>query len=160
MYIGDSEVLSKEGEFDHRSPIDTSIIVGRFQKGTRENLKEAIEEANKSFENWRSLPWEERVKILGRAAELIDERKFEIAAAITYEVGKTRLEALAEAWEAIDAIKYFSRVMHENKGYVKKMGPGGPGRTAPWYANHTGLGSSFPPSIFPSCLQTVWLQAP
>jgi 1-pyrroline-5-carboxylate dehydrogenase len=152
MYIGDSEVLSKEGEFDHRSPIDTSIIVGRFQKGTRENLKEAIEEANKSFENWRSLPWEERVKILGRAAELIDERKFEIAAAITYEVGKTRLEALAEAWEAIDAIKYFSRVMHENKGYVKKMGPGGPGEDCTLVCKPYGAWVVISPFNFPFML--------
>src|SRR5712691_5991129 len=65
-----------------------------------------------------------------QAADLVDERKFEIAAVITYEVGKNRLEALAEAWEAIDAIRYYARVMEENDGYVVPMGLGGPGESS------------------------------
>jgi len=39
MYIGAREVYSDAGQFEHRSPIDTSIVVGRFQLGTREHAK-------------------------------------------------------------------------------------------------------------------------
>ncbi len=127
MYIGGKEVRSEAGEFEHRSPIDTSIVVGRFQLGTREHAKQAIEAAKEGFEVWSAKPWQERVRVLDRYARLIDERKFDIAVAITYEVGKNRLEALAEAWEAIDAVKYYSGVMRREKGYTVKMGPGGPG---------------------------------
>ena len=91
MYIGGREVFSEAGEFEHRSPIDTSIVVGRFQVGTREHATQAIEAAKEGFETWSARPWRERVGVLEKYARLIDVRKFDIAAAITYEVGKNRL---------------------------------------------------------------------
>ena len=127
MYIGGKEVRSEAGEFEHRSPMDTSIVVGKFQVGTREHARQAVEAAKEGFENWSAKPWQERVRVLDKYAKLIDQRKFELAVAITYEVGKNRLEALAEAFEAIDAVKYYSEVMRKEKGYTVKMGPGGPG---------------------------------
>jgi 1-pyrroline-5-carboxylate dehydrogenase len=127
MYIGGREVRSGAGEFEHRSPIDTSIVVGSFQIGTREHAKEAIEAAKAGFETWGSKSWEGRVRAFERYARLVEERKFDIAVAITYEVGKNRLEALAECWEAMDAVKYYSGVMRKEHGYTIRMGPGGPG---------------------------------
>lgn len=127
MYIGGKEAWSEAGEFEHRSPIDTSIVVGRFQIGTREHAKASIQAAKVGFQAWSSKPWQERVRVFDKYAKLIDERKFDIAAAITYEVGKNRLEALAECWEAIDAVRYYTGVMRREKGYSFKMGPGGPG---------------------------------
>jgi len=127
MYIGGKEVYSDAGQFEHRSPIDTSIVVGKFQVGTREHARQAVEAAKEGFEDWSAKPWLERVRVLDRYAKLIDDRKFDIAVAITYEVGKNRLEALAECWEAIDAVKYYSGVMRTERGYTIKMGPGGPG---------------------------------
>src|SRR3989475_13185370 len=56
MYIGESEVRSKAGEFEHRSPIDTKVVVGYFQIGTAQNAREAIEEAAKSFAGWAETP--------------------------------------------------------------------------------------------------------
>ncbi len=120
MHIGFAEVSSEAGEFEHRSPIDTTVVVSYFPIGQREHARRAIEAAKLAFPEWSGRPWGERVKILRRAAELIDERKFDIAAAITYEVGKTRLESLAEAWEAMDAIRLYAKVMEENDGYSKK----------------------------------------
>lgn len=120
MHIGFGEVSSEAGEFEHRSPIDTTVVVSYFPIGQREHARRAIEAAKNAFPGWSAKPWRERVKVLRRAAELIDERKFDIAAAITYEVGKNRLEALAEAWEAMDAIRLYAKVMEENKGYTKE----------------------------------------
>jgi 1-pyrroline-5-carboxylate dehydrogenase len=127
MHIGGKEVWSDAGEFDHRSPIDTSIVVGRFQVGTKEHARQAVEAAKRAFPGWSSKSWQERVRVLESYARLIDERKFDVAVAITYEVGKNRLEALAECWEAIDAVKYYAGVMKKEKGYATRMGPGGPG---------------------------------
>ena len=127
MFIGGRDVRSAAGEFEHRSPLDTSILVGRFQVGTREHGRQAIDAARDAFDAWSNRPWEERVRAFDKYARLIDERKFDIAVAITYEVGKNRLEALAECWEAIDAVKFYSGVMRKEKGYTTKMGPGGPG---------------------------------
>src|SRR5712691_9707714 len=87
-----------------------------------------------------------------QAADLVDERKFEIAAVITYEVGKNRLEALAEAWEAIDAIRYYANVMEENDGYVVQMGPGGPGESSRVVGKPFGAWPVISPFNFPFML--------
>jgi delta 1-pyrroline-5-carboxylate dehydrogenase len=152
MYIGGKEVYSDAGEFEHRSPMDTSIVVGKFQIGTREHAKEAIDAAKEGFEAWSAKPWQDRVKVLDRYARLIDERKFDIAVAITYEVGKNRLEALAECWEAIDAVKYYSGVMRREKGYTTKMGPGGPGEHNQTVCKPHGVWPVISPFNFPFML--------
>jgi 1-pyrroline-5-carboxylate dehydrogenase len=152
MQIGGKPVGSSAGEFEHRSPIDTSIVVGYFPIGQREHARQAIEAGKEAFPGWSETPWRERVRIFRRAAEIIDERKFEIAAAITYEVGKNRLEALAEAWEAIDAIRLYSNVMEENHGYTKEMEPGGPGEHNRMVAKPFGVWPVISPFNFPFML--------
>jgi 1-pyrroline-5-carboxylate dehydrogenase len=151
MQIGAKEVRSEVGEFEHRSPIDTSIVVSYFPVGQREHARQAIEEAKRAFPDWSATPWRERVRVLKRAAELIDGRKFEIAAAITYEVGKNRLEALAEAWEAIDAIDLYAKVMEENKGYARETG-GSPGEHGKIIAKPLGVWPVISPFNFPFML--------
>jgi 1-pyrroline-5-carboxylate dehydrogenase len=152
MYIGDETVVSKDGEFAVRSPIDTSLVVGYFPVGNKKHAKAAVSAARKAFPAWSRLPWKERVKILLRSAELMDERKFEIAAIISYEVGKNRTEALAEVWEAVDAVRVFAKSMEENNGYIKKMGPGGPGEDCTMVMKPYGVWPVISPFNFPFML--------
>jgi len=151
MHIGANEVRSAAGEFEHRSPIDTSIVVSYFPIGQREHARQAIEAAKRAFPGWSRTSWRERVRIFRRAAEIIDQRKFEIAATITYEVGKNRLESLAEAWEAIDAIKLYAKVMEENKGYTKET-QGAPGEHGKIIAKPLGVWPVISPFNFPFML--------
>lgn len=74
MYIGGDEVKSDEGEFDRRSPIDSSIVVGHFQRGTKKHARLAIAAANRSFKVWSRTPWQERVRVMLRAADLIENK--------------------------------------------------------------------------------------
>jgi 1-pyrroline-5-carboxylate dehydrogenase len=152
MYIGTEAVESKDGEFGVMSPIDTSIVVGYFPVGNRKHAKAAIAAARKAFPDWSATPWKERVRILLRTAELMDERKFDIAATITYEVGKNRTEALAEVWEAMDAIRVFAKSMEENGGYIRKMGPGGPGEDCTMVMKPYGVWPVISPFNFPFML--------
>ncbi len=152
MYIGTKKVWSDSGEFEHRSPIDTSIVVGKFQVGTRAHAKEAIAAAQEGFSVWSSKSWKDRVRVMEKAAKLVDERKFEIAVAITYEVGKNRLEALAEAWEAIDAINYYAKIMRDQSGYSTKMSPGGPGEKTLVVSKPFGVWPVISPFNFPFML--------
>ena len=152
MYIGEDEVWSEEGKFVHSSPIDTSIKVVRFQVGTKSHAKSAINAAKETFPMWSETGWCERVRIMNRAADLIDERKFTIAVAITYEVGKNRLEALAECWEAIDAIKFYSKMMEKNNGYIEKMEEGGPGEDCTVVSKPFGVWPVISPFNFPFML--------
>ena len=152
MHIGDENVSSKDGEFAVRSPIDTSIVVGYFPVGNKKHAKAAVDAASEAFRGWSSTPWKQRVKALLKTAEVMDERKFEIASAITYEVGKIRTEALAEVWEGIDAIRVFAGSMEENDGYIKKMGPGGPGEDCRMVMKPYGVWPVVSPFNFPFML--------
>ena len=111
MFINGRKVLAGNGEFDVRSPLDTKILLGYFQKGTAQYAKKAIEAAKDAFQEWSLKPWRERVAVIRKAADLMEENRFQLAALITYEVGKNRYEAVAEASEAIDMLDYYADLM-------------------------------------------------
>jgi len=151
LYIGDEEVFTDE-TFVKTSPIDTRIIMGHFQKANRKNIQDAIDKAKKSFEIWGELEYKERIKIFRKVADLLEENKFKIAAHICYEVGKTRLEALAEVYEAMDAIKYYCKLYEENEGYVKRMETVVPGEICYSVAKPYGVWFVISPFNFPLML--------
>lgn len=152
MYIAGKEVYSDKGEFEKRSPIDTSILVGRFQRGSRDHAIQALKAAYEAFKEWGESGWRDRVRIFRKIAEIIEARRFELAAAITYEVGKNRLEALAEVHEAIDAIRYYADLMERENGYIKKMMPGAPGEETWSVARPYGVWVVISPFNFPLML--------
>src|SRR2546430_17619235 len=90
------------GEFEVHSPVDSSILLGYFQKGTAEFARKALEAANEHFAAWSSRPWKEQVQLIRKAADVLEKRQFHIPALITYRVAKNRDQAIAEANEAVD----------------------------------------------------------
>jgi 1-pyrroline-5-carboxylate dehydrogenase len=119
-YVGGAE-RDGQGTFEVRSPIDRDILVGTFAKGTRQDVKDAVEAARKAQPGWFRLGWEQRLEILRRAADLISERQMEYAGLMAVEVGKTRLEALGEVEEAADLIRYYAKTAEDNNHYDHPM---------------------------------------
>src|SRR3954447_18110108 len=117
----DGQERDGEGTFEVRSPIDTDILVGTFAKGTRKDVQDAIAAARRAQPGWFGLGWEQRLEILGRAAELISERQMEYGGLMAIEVGKTRLEALGEVEEAADLIRYYAKTAEDNDFYDHPM---------------------------------------
>ena len=110
-----------ESEFELRSPIDQDIVVGRFAKGTRADVQDAIAAARAAQPAWNALGWEKRVEIMTRVGDIISERLFEYSALMAIEVGKNRMEALGEVEESADLIRYYARIAVENEFYRKPM---------------------------------------
>ena len=77
--------------------------------------------AHRTQRAWAKRPWEERVETLRRAAALIRERKFDLAARMSIEVGKSRLEAMGDAEEAADLIDYYCQQLVDAHGFVRTM---------------------------------------
>ena len=152
MHIGGRQVLASAGEFELRSPLDSSILLGYFQKGTAEFARKALEAANENFESWSGRPWTERVALVRKAAEIIEKRQFYLAALITYEVGKNRYEAIAEVNEAADMLRYYARVMEENHGYVRPMDRIVPGENSKSVLRPHGVWAVVSPFNFPLAL--------
>src|SRR6266566_3256514 len=60
LIIGEQAVRSSS-EFEDRSPIDTRILLGRFQSATRDQVRDAIAAARGAFPTWSTRPWSDRV---------------------------------------------------------------------------------------------------
>jgi succinate-semialdehyde dehydrogenase/glutarate-semialdehyde dehydrogenase len=68
-----------------------------------------VEKAHAAFLEWRRRPVEERAQIVGRAGELMLERKDEFAALVTREMGKRIQEAGGEVQLAASILDYYAK---------------------------------------------------
>jgi 1-pyrroline-5-carboxylate dehydrogenase len=121
MIVGGKERFAKE-KFEDRSPANTEVVLGVFQKGTSEDAYEALTAARKAFPMWSKMKWQDRVSLMRAAADKIDERIFEIGVAMALEVGKNRMEALGDVAETADLIRYVCYQMEKNNGFIVEMG--------------------------------------
>lgn len=98
MLIAGKWVEGKE-TIEVRDPFDDSVI-DTVPSGTAEDIKDAIDAAEEGFKISRALPVHERVRILRKAADIIDANAEEFAVIIAREGSKTISEARGEAYRA------------------------------------------------------------
>ena len=125
MYIGGQAVTASQ-QFEDRSPIDTRILLGRFQQGGREHVQQAIAAARAAAPAWGSTPWQERVRLLKKVCDTIRKHQYDLSSLMIYEVGKNRLECLGDVVETADLIEYYCDEFTKNNGYLKPMETLGP----------------------------------
>jgi 1-pyrroline-5-carboxylate dehydrogenase len=121
LLIDGKDVFTHE-KFEDRTPIDTGMVLAVMQKGGVNEAQAALAAAKHAFPHWSRTPWQERVAVVRRAADLMDERLFELGAAMALEVGKNRMESLGDVAEAADLLRYSCYQMEKNEGYVVEMG--------------------------------------
>ncbi|MBX8635640.1 MAG: aldehyde dehydrogenase family protein [Thermoplasmata archaeon] len=126
LYIGGKSRQSKDGVFEVLSPQNREMLIGRFQKGSGKDAADAIQAAHEAFSAWRHEDYRKRVSIVNAAAEIAAHRKFDIAAMMTLENGKNRFEAMGDADEGIDFMRYYGELITNNRGYTTEMGRSGP----------------------------------
>ena len=122
LYIAGQAVASRAAPIVDTSPIDTGIVLGRFAAATSEHVDRAVAAARAARQGWAHSGWRKRVAILRKAAGIIRERKFELAAIMSLEVGKSRLESMGDAEESADLIDYYCQQMEDANGFVRPMG--------------------------------------
>ena len=76
--------------------------MGHGARGSRADASRAVQAASAAQPQWAATPVAERVACLQRAADLMRERRYELAAWQTLEVGKTWREADAGVVEAVN----------------------------------------------------------
>jgi 1-pyrroline-5-carboxylate dehydrogenase len=121
MIINNKDVFADE-KFDDFSPINTNWKLAVMQKGNEKHAEMALSAARRAFPGWSHTPWQERVRLLRKVADLIDERLFDLGAAMAMEVGKNRMESLGDVAETADLIRYSCDMMEQNEGFIKPMG--------------------------------------
>ncbi len=121
IYIDGEAITVDAAPMEDVSPINTDWVLGRFQVGTPAEIDRAVAVAHKARKMWSNTPWQERVTCLRRAAALVRQRKFDIAAIMSIEVGKNRFESIGDAEESADLIDYYCDQMEEAGGFVREM---------------------------------------
>jgi RHH-type transcriptional regulator, proline utilization regulon repressor / proline dehydrogenase / delta 1-pyrroline-5-carboxylate dehydrogenase len=97
------------GEWDQvYAPAHPDMGLGRVARGTVEMAESAVAAAAEAFPTWRNTPPRTRADLLRRVADLLAERRFELAATMVYESAKPWREADGDVAEAIDFLRYYS----------------------------------------------------
>jgi 1-pyrroline-5-carboxylate dehydrogenase len=115
LVIGGQRIIGLK-TFDSTNPSRKGQLLGKFQKGTKAHVEQALEAAWKAFETWKRAPVDVRAGLLVKAADLMRQRKHEFSATMIYEVGKTWPEADADTAEAIDFLEFYAREAYRYAG--------------------------------------------
>src|SRR5579863_8015743 len=103
--------------FTKRNPADTNEVLGRFAAGSAADADAALRAAHQAARAWRHTASSRRVQLLRRVGQLLEERVYDIAAALTLEVGKNRMEALGEAQEAAEFFTTYCDEFERQHGF-------------------------------------------
>ncbi|MBI3667591.1 MAG: aldehyde dehydrogenase family protein, partial [Acidobacteria bacterium] len=88
-FINGREVASSTGRtFENRNPANPGEVLGLFQDSGPEDARCAVSAAVEAFGTWRNVPAPRRAEVLYRAAQLLVERKEQLARDMTREMGK------------------------------------------------------------------------
>ncbi len=134
------------------NPSKPSEVVGVFQKAIPSLVEKAVAVAEAAYLTWRQWLPEERVSLLLKLSQIMQERRLELAAWMVFEVGKSWVEADADVAEAIDFCEFYAR---------EALRLGGPQEVTPVsgeenrvYYIPLGVGVIIPPWNFPLAILT------
>ncbi|WP_047153876.1 NAD-dependent succinate-semialdehyde dehydrogenase [Aneurinibacillus tyrosinisolvens] len=107
MYINGKWIEKGIDEVVVRNPANGEVV-GRVAKVGKEEVEEAIEAANAAFKTWSKLPAIERSNYMYRVAEIMRERKEDLARTGTLEMGKALADMRGEVQIAIDYVQWYA----------------------------------------------------
>jgi acyl-CoA reductase-like NAD-dependent aldehyde dehydrogenase len=107
--------------FAKTNPADTTEVLGEFAAASVEDADAALRAAAAAWPAWRRTPVTERAQLLRRVAQLIEERVYDIAAVLSFEVGKNRMEALGETQESADFFTLYTQEFERHAGFERAL---------------------------------------
>ncbi|HEX4618693.1 MAG TPA: aldehyde dehydrogenase family protein [Steroidobacteraceae bacterium] len=120
LYVAGTD-QEAERAAEKRSPTDRDVLIGAFAAASAADADRALRAAHGAWPAWRKTPAHERARLLRRVGQLIEERVYDIAAALTLEVGKNRMEALGEAQEAADFFATYCDDFERAGGFARPL---------------------------------------
>lgn len=135
-----------------KNPAKLSETIAKYHVVEPQQLDAAFAAAKKAQAQWGATPWQERLKITRRAADIMRDRKFKIAALMTLEVGKNRMESLGDAEEAADLLSYYAQQLEDHQGYSQPLGALSPNEITRDVLRPFGVFAVIAPFNFPMAL--------
>jgi succinate-semialdehyde dehydrogenase/glutarate-semialdehyde dehydrogenase len=96
----------------------TEEEIGRLAHATKPDLDAALASAERGFKLWRATPAFERYKTMRRAADILRERKDDIATLMTMEQGKPLAQSALEVLAAADTVDWIAEEGRRTYGMV------------------------------------------
>ncbi|HJW37369.1 MAG TPA: proline dehydrogenase family protein, partial [Candidatus Udaeobacter sp.] len=93
------------------NPSAPDEIVGYGSEAGIPEAERAVKAARAAFGKWSRTPFEERARLLERAADILERRRFKLSAVEVFEVGKPWNEADGDIREAIDFCRFYAQQM-------------------------------------------------
>jgi len=90
------------------NPSAPDEIVGYGSEAGIPEAERAVKAAREAFGKWSRTSVEERARLLERAADIMERRRYELSAVEVFEVGKPWKEADADIREAIDFCRFYA----------------------------------------------------
>lgn len=117
------EWVSPSGTAERKgyNPADKREQVYSFLESTDEDTKQAIDHAAEAFKTWKKTPAPQRGEYLYKIAELMEEKKDELAKVIVLEEGKTYTDAAKEVGYAAGIVKFYAGACRRIKGHFKRQ---------------------------------------
>ncbi|MEM1349048.1 MAG: L-glutamate gamma-semialdehyde dehydrogenase, partial [Myxococcota bacterium] len=107
------QALNTQSTLQSLDPSHTATVVGAVGVANVEQAERAIEVAAHAQTSWAATSPKQRAAYLSKAAQVMRERRDELAAWMCCEVGKTWREADGDVCEAIDFCEYYAREMEQ-----------------------------------------------
>jgi alpha-ketoglutaric semialdehyde dehydrogenase len=117
-YIGRRWVEASTGAWDSDLNPATGGVIAEVTRSGPADARAAAVAAAEAFPGWRRTPAPRRGEILYRVAEVIRDRKEELARILTTEMGKVIAEARGDVQEAIDMAYYMGGEGRRMFGYT------------------------------------------
>lgn len=157
-FINGKWVAAKTQQFaENKNPANTDVILGLAPLSTAEEARAAITAAEESYATWRKTPAPTRGAYIAKAAQLMQERKEELARALTMEEGKTIKESRGEVQKSINILDFIA-------GEARRLGGEAlyselPSNFAYTVKQPLGVVATITPWNFPVCIP-CWKIAP
>ncbi len=99
-------------------------VIWQGKDASPEQVIQAISSARKAFESWSTSPFDERVIIIKKFAELLSENKKKLANTIALETGKPLWEALGEVAAMVGKVTISLDAYKQRTGTIENPMPG------------------------------------
>ncbi|WWP00955.1 MAG: trifunctional transcriptional regulator/proline dehydrogenase/L-glutamate gamma-semialdehyde dehydrogenase [Candidatus Dasytiphilus stammeri] len=96
------------------NPAEPTDIVGYVRETTEREVTLALQQAEKAYHSWHSIPITKRAHILEDAAILMENKMHILISLLVREAGKTFNNAISEVRESVDFLRYYSSQIKKN----------------------------------------------
>lgn len=148
----DGEPYMSQKFLEDYNPADTRQLLARFHEISEKEIDRIFSVSKKAQSVWGKTPWQERVRIIRKAADLISDRRLELAAIMSLEVGKSRMESLGDVEESADLFRYYATQLEEAHGFTKPLGKLSPNENSQSILKPYGVFVVISPFNFPLAL--------